>query len=281
MENISRTIYGSYLQTCLLMKLPFAAFQMLPNTTLNERFGVQQGIAPDVLPTVGYYVIGNGGHTFTVGANNLSKPEPIQHKGTDASLYSPLPFVLRTQDNDLTPEQRAQYALRRTETHDGVPYFAYYARRIDLSNTAPQMQMVTVQDGNSTTVPFVPDSSNLNPVPQTLSSDGVNLVSGDYAAATAKVALDLANWDVSELLNVAKVLYGDESYAIISELGIVSGVDKNVQSPGPNNTTINQNEVVCAQIVSHVNVFWPLVFNNNGTEILLDVGATEPLFNLE
>jgi hypothetical protein len=280
MENINRTIYGSYLQTCMLMKLPF---QMLANSTLNERFGVQQGVAPadGELPAFGYHVIGNGGHKMTMGANGIAKPEPVQHKGTDASLYSPIPFVLREQGNDLSPEQRERYALRRTETHGGVPYFAYYARRVDFSTTIPTPQLIQVQNGVETERAFVPDSSNLNPVPPTLQPTGVNIVSGDYCAVSAQVVLRLTNDEINELKNVAKILYDDEEYAIISEIGLVSGVDKWVSSPGPNSGTISQNEVIAAQIISFINTFYPLAFINNEVETMLDVGATEPMFSLE
>lgn len=280
MENINRTIYGSYLQTCLLMKLPF---EMMVSSTLNERFGINNGVAPaeGELPDFGYYVIGNGGHKMTMGANGRSKPEPVQHKGTDASCYSPIPFVMREQGNDLSPEQRKHYCLRRTETHGGRAYFVYYGRRVDKTNVRAVPQLVQVRDGNETSVPFVPDSSNLNPEPPALQPTGVNVVSGDYVAVSAKLALVLTEDDIKELLNVAKILFDDEEYAIISEIGLVSGVDKWMSSPGPNGSTISQNEVICAQVISFINTFYTLAFLNNRAEVLLDVGATEPLFNLE
>lgn len=280
MENITRTIYGSKLQTCLLMGLPFV---LDTNTTLNERFGIQNGVTPasDVIPAMRYFCIGNGGHTFTVGAGGRSKPEPVQHRGTDASLFSPLPFVLRETNNDLDVTERAKYALRRTETHQGIQYFAYYLKRLDFTGVAAGMELINVADGVSTVTAFAPDSSNLNPTPPVLSSGGINTVTGEYVSATAKIGVVLSASDINELLNVGKVIYDDEEMAIISEIGLCSGVDKNVQSSGPNNTTINFNEAIAVQIVSHINTFKPTAYVNNGTEILLDVGATEPLFVLE
>ena len=280
MENITRTIYGSLLQTCLLLKLTHSIAE---NSTLNERFGVQQNVMPDAnqLPSMGYYVIGNGGHTWSVGAAGMGVPTPVQHRGTDASCYSPIPFVLREQNNDLSTTERAKYALRRTETHNGKSYFAYYARRMDLSAVKAVAELMRVADDVTTIAPFVPDSSNLNPTPPAIVPDSVNVVSGDYVAATAKIGLVLSDTDVNELINVAKVIYGDERYAIVSEVGLVTGVDKFVSSAGPNNTTINQNEVIASQIASFVNVFWPLAYNRKEAGVLLDLGATEPLFTLE
>jgi hypothetical protein len=264
----------------LWLKLPY---NVPVNSTLNERFGIQQNVFPDAseLPSLGYFVIGNGGHKWSTGANGMGIPVPVQHRGTDASCFSPIPFVLREQANDLTVTERARFALRRTETHGGKAYFAYYARRMDKSAVAAAMELVHVADGVSTVSAFTPDSSNLNPTPPTVVPDSVNVTTGDFTAITAKIGLDLSDWDIAELRNVAKVIYDDEKYAIVSEVGLVTGVDKVVSSPGPGNTTITQNEVIVAQVASFVNAFWSLYFNNKANQLLLDVGATEPLFNLE
>jgi hypothetical protein len=280
MENITRTIFGSKLQTCLLMGLPFV---MEVNTTLNERFGIQNGIAPGegIIPTMRYYCIGNGGHTFTVGAGGRTKPEPIQHRGTDAGLYSPIPFVLREIENDLDVVERTRYALRRLETHQSRQYVAYYLKRLELTSVAAGMELINVVDGVSSVTAFVPDSSNLNPTPPLLSSTGVNTVTGEYVSATAKIGLIFSAADIAELLNVGQVIYDDPEMAIISEVGLCSGVNKNVQSPSSGGTTINFNEAIAVQVVSHINTFKPAAYINNGSEILLDVGATEPLFFLQ
>ena len=279
MENIVRTVYSAYLQSVLLLRLPFVA---KPSTTLNEKFNIQSGILPTATeyPAMRYYAIGNGGHKMSVGAGGIPKPEVVQHEATDAALYNHLPFVLREDNNDLDVVARAKYGLRRIEIHDGKSYVAYYLKRMDLASTVAGMEYITVTQGTSTVAPFTPDSSNLNPNPSPLSPTGVNIISGDYVSATAKIGLVLTVDDVAELLNVSKIIYNDDSYAIISEIALCSGVDKNVLSPAIGNATINFNEVIAVQIVSHVNAFFPLKYSNNGVETLLDVGATSPLYSL-
>lgn len=279
MDGITRTIYGSLLQTVKLLGLPFSK---KTNSTLNEKFGIQADAVPSIsdMPNVQYYVIGNGGHRMSVGTDGIAKPEPIQHRATDAALFHHLPFVLREPQNDLAAADRANYGLRREETWNGLRYIAYYLKRIPLSTVVADMEYKSVQDGNTITSPFAPDSSNLNPTPPALSPSGVNVVTGDYTTATAKVSLALTAADVTELLNVAKVIYDDEDYAIISEIGLVSGVDKVITTTGVGAATISFNEVICAQVVSHINTFFPLRFSSNGTEILLDVGSTEPMYSL-
>lgn len=277
MELNVRTVYSSYLQTCLLSQLPF---ELKPYTTLNERFGIQDGIVPSPTqyPKLGYMAIGNGGHRMVVGAGGKSKPEPIQHLATDASAYDPMPFILRLPSEDLTPVERARYALRKEVIYNGLTYIAYYLRRIDFSGVLTSMEYRTVQDDGSTVVtPFVPDNSNLFPTPQPLSNSGVNLISGEYVSASAKVTIMLSPWEAEELLNVARVMWDDEDFAIISEIQLVTAVDRNINVTGPSGSFLF-NEVIAAQVASHISAFYPIRFSRNGIEIYLDIGASEPLW---
>jgi hypothetical protein len=279
MEYITRTIYGAALQSATLLgKSP----KINPLSTLNTKFGILADTLPGVneIPIMQYMAIGIGGHTYTVGGNGVPKPEPVQHRSRDASCYKPLPFVLREAGNDLSDIDRRKYALRREETHNGLRYFAYYLRRIDLAGVDVESEYVTVQDEQEVVTPFTPDSSDLNPQPPTLSSTGVNTVTADYLSATAKLTLSLDPTDVSELVNVATVMFNDPDLAIVSEVALCSGVDKQANSPGAGNSPISFLEAIGVQIVSHINAFYPLRFSPNGVNILLDAGATEPLFTI-
>lgn len=280
MENITRTVYGSFLQTCHLLGRPF---QMLANSTLNEKFGIASGLAPDIsqTPLVQYWAIGNGGHKMTVGAGGIAKSDPIQHRATDAACFNHLPFVLREPGADLSAAQRMSYGLRRKETHNGVDYIAYYLKRISMDGVTPAIEYKSVADGTTTTTPFVPNSSNLNPTPPQLNAQGVNVTTGDYTTCTAKITLALSADEITELLNVAQILYADDGYAIISEIALVSGVDRMVVSPGVGTATINFNDVIAAQVVSFLNTFFSAKFQSSGTSNILDVGATEPMFSLQ
>jgi hypothetical protein len=279
MDNIVRTVYGSYLQSCQLLGLPFA---LATNSTLNEKFQVQPGVLPNsgVLPTCRYFAIGNGGHKLNI-TNGLYIPEPIQHLTTDAALYNHLPFVLREPTNDLTSAQQAAYGLRVAETHNGVNYIAYYLKRIDFTGVAVSMQYKTINaDGSVTTTPFQPDTSNLNPNPQALSPTGVNVATGDYVMASAPVPITLTADDVTEILNVANIIYGDPNAAIVSEIALVSGVDKVIAVGGSGQPTFNFKEVIAAQVDTFINTFYALNFSQDGVENVVDCGAVEPLYKL-
>jgi hypothetical protein len=281
MQNVVRTVYGSFLQTCdyINHQLP-----VLPNTTLNEKFTilVDEVLAPGENPAVAYLAIGNKGHKFSIGAEGVAKPEILQHRPTDAALYNQLPFVLRDMSADLTPVERAKYAFRKVVTYNGVDYIAYYLKRVDTSLVAPEMSYKTVvTDPVTNTVttvvePFVPTTANLNPTPPTLSSVGTTVTTGDYVASTAKIQLDLSANEVQELLNVCNIMYGDEAYAIISEVALVSGVDR-IYSLTYEGVTSNYKEVIAAQVCSFISTFISVQHSTNGVSNILDIGSTEPL----
>lgn len=279
MELITRTVYGAQLQTCLLLNLPL---DIKPNSTLNEKFGVLETtvIAVTDKPSMRYVAIGNGGHKSVSGAEGISAPYPIQHNPTDACLFSHLPFILRDITNDLTAPQRVNYALRKLETHDGKQYIAYYLKRLDYTDVVAKLTFKTVLDNVTTTTDFIPNASNLQPVQPPLNNSGVNVTTGSYISATAKVPFVLSESDIKELLDAATIIYGNDNYAIISEIALCSGVDKVVAIDAGGATPFNMNEVIGAQVVSFVSTFFSCKFDNSGISVLLDCGASEPLFNL-
>lgn len=279
MENTTRTLSGAYLQTCAYMKLPF---ELKANTTLNEKFGIQAEVTLDIgtVPSMRYFSIGIGGHTFSVGANGVTKNDIVQHRATDAALYKHLPFVLRAMNNDIDVTERAKYGLRRIESHNGAQYIAYYLKRIDFTNVEAGVEYTSIENDVSTVVDYVPSAANLNPTPPTLSPTGVNLVTGDYVSATAKLTLTFSKSEIQEIRDACMIIYGDDNYAIISEIALCSGVDKVVTSPSINNGSINFNEVIGVQITAFANTLVPAKFSTDGAEIALDVGSCEPLLNL-
>ncbi len=277
-EVIVRTVYGANLQTCQLMGIPFV---VTPNSTLNAKFNIAQTVQPNAtdMPRMTYICIGNGGHRMkTTGTGTLQVPEPLQHEPTDAALFSHLPFVLRPVANDLNTSERARYALRRVETHGGQDYFAYYLRRMNLSTVTSQMEYKAVTPTGVTTSVFQPDSSDLNPVAPVINTGGSVTTSGDYVTASARVSFNLDSFDVTEILNAAEIRHGSSDFAIISEIGLVSGIDKVVNATGNGGSTFNFNEVIAAQVVNFISSFHALKFTSSGVNTLFDVGATEPLF---
>lgn len=278
-NNVTRTVYGAAVQTALLLGLPFSFPEY---STINQHLNIQRTTLPAVneRPNLGYYVWGNRGHGMIMGADGIPLNEVVQHRATDAGLFGQLPFVLRPVNQDLTATERARYVLRRQEEHDGVQYYAYYGRRLNKENMTVGIYFTQVQNGVATTTNFTPNQSNLTPAPQQLSNSATNLINADYVAARARMSLAMTESEVAEMLNVAKVIFDDERYAIVSEIGLCTGVDRNINASAFGGGTFQFAEAIGVQIAAHVATYNPLLQTNTGVQIEMDVGVNEPLYSL-
>lgn len=278
MEYIVRAAAGANLQTTQLVG---AQLEIKPNSSLNQKFGIQEttALAQDDDPSMQYVVIGNKGHRMITGPDNIPYPEPQLHTPNHAGLYNHLPFVLRLPNEDLTPQERVNYRLRRIEQHDNVTYVAYYAKKLDMSATSPTLELRTVDGDTVTSTPFNYTLDDLNPTPPNV-PPGQTLVTGsDYIASTSKVPFKLTANDITELLNAVNIIYGNDNYAIISEIGLCHGADRVV--PGDfNGATVGYTEVIGCQITTFVSSFFAAKFMNNGIDVTFDVGSVEPMLVL-
>lgn len=278
-NNITRTIYGAAVQTNLLLGLP----QSYPEfTTINQHLNIQKNTIPSVAdkPNLGCYIWGNRGHTVIAGIDGIPLNDVTQHRATDAGLYGQLPFVLRETNQDLTSTERSKYVLRRQEDRNGVLYFAYYGRRLDKTNLSTTLYYTQVADGVGQVTVFEPKQANLTPSPQQLSNTATNLINADYVSAKVRLELELTEADVTEMLNVAKVIYDDERYAIISEIGICTNVDKNINAPAFGGGTFMYAEAIGVQIAAHIATYNSLLQSNTGIKIAMNIGLNEPLYAL-
>jgi hypothetical protein len=276
-EKTTRTVYGMYLQTCSHLGLPFV---LAPNTTLNEKLSIHADKVPDAntYPKLSYLSLGNGGLASDVTGDGMLVMTPKVFKATSASLYNPLPLILRPLGDDLSPADRAKYALRRVENRNGTPYIAYYLKRLDKTNVQAGMFLTTVSNGVKSTTPYTPDSSVLSPTPPVINNPGVITADGTYVSTSAPLGVVLDANDVEELKNVFSIIYNNPNAAIISELALVSGLDITVPAQDPGGNTFNMTEAIATQVNDLVNVGAPLMFNSDGVTWNLDMGATEPLF---
>ncbi len=289
-KTVTRTVLGAYLQTNNLLG---KKIQMLPHSTLNEKFGILDPTVNPVNditlgdlnnPSLKCLVVGNGGHRMSTGPSpdNIPFASPIQHRCTDFALFRHIPFALRdiAGGEDVTGGTfiKANYCLRKEITYDGVNYAAYYGRRI-LSPEAISVvtkHFVTENGEITTDENFTPTfSDNLEPEPPAIPNTGVIETSADYLAVSAILPLLLSPDEIEELKNVANVIYGNEDLAIISEIGVCTGIDMVVPGSVPPFT-----DVKCCQIFTHVVTYHAASQVNNGLEINLELGATEPLLAL-
>lgn len=274
--NATHSVYGNFINTLMRMKKNYIH---IPFSTLNQRLNIfpDERPNPGVLPSIGYLALGNGGHYADVINNDLAITRNYQHQSTDAGLFKMMPFILRPVANDLTPAQRAGYALRRVETIDSQQYAAYYLKRVDLSEIVPRLEYRTIQpDGTIVVSEFIPDSSNLNPTPTVMAVNGTNTTTSEFVAVSAKVAVPWSQWEINEYLNVSNVKFGTEDAALISELAVVSGVDKIVTSG-----SLTYTEAICAIVETFVQHKIDLTANSQNFTMNLEIGVSEPLFNIQ
>ena len=76
------------------------------------------------------------------------------------------------------------------------------------------------------------------------------------------------------------VMYNSEDYAFISEIGLVSGINRTVTVPNGSGSSFHFNEVIAAQTCHHISALQPVKSQRGGFDIDLEVGAIEPLFKL-
>ena len=279
MENITRTVYSAHLQTCQLLQLPYLP---LVNTTLNEKFNVnvRMTLNPGEIPAAKYMAIGRGGVSLSIGNDNTPVLTPMQHQPTDAALFDHIPFILRPVTDDLSSEDRLKYRLRVIRSFGGVSYACYYLKVLDLSSTTVELNNIVVNNNTTTITTFTPTLANLNPTPAPLVSEGQNITTGEYVSASAVTPFNLTSDDINEILNSCQIMYNNTNYALISELGVCSGIDR-IISGNFNGTTSSYTEVGVAQIMSFVNVFYAASFANSGIDLELDIGNTEPMLALQ
>lgn len=277
MESITRTGLGALLQTNQLLNLPHT---IGPNSTLNQKFQIHQNVAiaeQDRL-SIKYLAIGNGGHKNVIGVDGISKVDPVKHLARFSALYNHLPFVLRDPSDDLIPNERLKYRLRRTEDHDGTTYVAYYLKVIDLTNVQSKLELRVTEDGVTTSTPFEHNLSDLSPTPPITDPDQVVSTTSDYLAATAKFNFNMTSAEVDEFRNVANIIYGDEGYAIISELALCSGVDRIVTGDF-NGISSSYTDAIGVQVATFINMMFPATFQNE-INTTFDIGSIEALLNI-
>lgn len=275
METVTTTIYGSYIQTCqLLNKQP----NILQYTTLNEKFNIYKDevLYDGEIPRLAYVAIGNGGHKLSTGANGIGFNTPVLHTPRHASLYSHMPFVLRTVDNDLTAIERDRFRLRKVIDINGVTYVAYYLRVLDLAPISPAMEHKLVENNTIYTNDFIPAASDLEPTPPNLDPNATNTTTGEYLASTAKIPFVMDSNDIIELQNACRILYGSDEYAIISEVALCTGIERALDGDF-NGTIASYNEAIAVQVSGFINTLYSTKYINDKIDVVFDVGAVEPL----
>lgn len=280
MSNVVRTLEAGAIQT---MHQTGVALPLVENTTLNQKYGVAPAldiVAGDKF-SFNYVAIGNGGHDTLVGKNGFKKWEAIPHLPNHAALYNGLPFIVRPETNDLTPDKRVNYRMRRVfEIPNLGRFVGYYLRVVDKSLATITREERRTLDGNTTAVPYVPDLNALNPQRPLLNVGEALVAAGDYMAVSCKMPFTMTTDEIDEFREACKLLYGDHGYAVISEMALVNGVDRTVKVAHLNGE-LTYTEAVRATVTAFTKSAIVADYFRNGISMVMDVGAAEPLLTVQ
>lgn len=275
----TRTIWGALMQTCQFAHFKIPAIQYI---SMNERLEINKDVHSGVnqWPFFQYWVIGDKGHINRIDASdNETYIDEAKHNGDHAAPYNPIPFVMRPEGSDLTEAERAKYILRKKENHGDKNYWCYYGKRIPgITDVTPVVYITTVKDGVSNTVEYETSTANIYPQIPVIPPDTGLTTSSQTLSVSAAVTIDFDPADAQELINVAKILHnGNEKRAVISEIGLCTGLDYKYQTVGDGGAPIMFNDAIDVWIAAFISTYQSLVFNNKGFKIELELGATEPV----
>jgi hypothetical protein len=214
-----------------------------------------------------------------VAADGLSYPQLYNHSPADCALINHIPFVMVPANNDLSPAEMANYAMRVPMQVNGVNYIAYYLLKLNLTNVTVQVLENTVNNGTITSQNWVPTSANLHPVGTVASDTGAVSTNGQYLSAQAVLTVTLGQSDIQNIMNVANILYGTSNLAIISEAALVAAYPLQVTvSAGGGSGNLTYTETISALLCSSMSAFYSLPSLNNNLTLTFDVGGAESLY---
>ena len=211
------------------------------STTLNTKYGVFPSRLPTNPKLVRYFCWGVGGRLND--STTLSSAQFVL--GTNMALYQPRPFRAVPFEEDLSAEERAQYAMRRVTTINGTPYCLYYLKKIDF--TQSQVQYIRTDPVSGVVTTYNLDYNGLAPVPPTADSNGVITDVSDTISVVLPGSLTITGQEVLE--SAAVMDGGDPRFAIASELGFVSAATESVQTVDFAGQAFSYNEAILAQMV--------------------------------
>lgn len=217
-------------------------YPILPNTTLNYKYSVFQGLtnltAP---PKIGYFGLGIRGF-YNVGDDTQSSP--YQPRANEMDLYYPIPFRCVPVDEDLSVTERAQYRMRVRKVINSVAYYCYYLKPIVMLDNSTQI--VKIDPDTQQEVPYELSPTNLTPTPIIPTTSGTQDGTIADISVTKRVRIPWTGKEIYEVINV--LFEGDLTYAKISEIGIYSGEDRSVEGYDANNNTLRYTEAIYTQL---------------------------------
>lgn len=266
-----------------------------PGVSGSNRY--PQGVTPYApgetnLITSRYFIIGTGAHFAQPRNDGATFLMPAPHSPADSGPYYWLPFKMvklsgTGSQPDITGPERRQYVMRRLVTIAGDHYAAYWIKRLPLpTGLTPSRYTYLVTDGSaSAPTAFSPSASHMQPTRPTL-VQGIIPSTGRYYEASIPVKVTFSDSEINDLRNVGQVLFNNPNAIVISEVGLVYGIERvsfqEYNLPGGTLSSVNSDptlaEISTATVGCWVSEVKQLGANSE-LELELDIGAVEPEFS--
>lgn len=206
--------------------------------TLNTKYGVAAAtqLPANARPRIRYFGIGTNG--FRNVSNNLAEPHEV--RPTNMDLYEPIPFRIRTPDQDLSAQERAPYRMRASVTIAGTTYIAYYLKTLSLESTSVGFTYSGTENA------YTLDAANLRPSPPAPVLQGAVQGTGTGIEASVSARATVTGEEIAEAVNI--IHGGDFSRARISEIGIYMGHDVSHTTLDDQNQSFSYDEAIQCEL---------------------------------
>lgn len=283
MDSVQQTAIG-------LEWLIHQAFGLHPQleayTTVNQNLEIFPNLnaTASEAARLNVLVVGNRGHGCAPGKGGVSKTTRNLHLATDNGLFNFLPLVARPVDDDLTLDEQSQYCLRKQVELDSGAHYLYYGMWVSVTrdDLSINKTLITKVEGEPERVePWVPDRDNLYPEPIDIPNQGAVTAANTVVRVQGLMRVSLNAKQIDEFVNAVKLLYdGDEGYAIFSEFGLCSAVQRRVDVPSSSGL-ISFNEAITTRIYTHSVDHKVVYMNTQSLDLDFDVGNAIPLLSRE
>jgi hypothetical protein len=279
-ESVVNTVNWTVHQLSKNLNIPLSYTQ---NTTINEILDYWVGEVPPISESfMQGFCIGNGGSKPVTSANGTATTVPHDQSPLNSGLYNMQPFVLRPKSNDLTSEQRANYAGRVLKTINGKEYWAYYIKLITLVDNSISKNIYKTTDGSGEAKPFIPAEEHLYPVPHDVvlpvdeEGNMENLSISHSVWVEKPITINFNSFDIEEYRNAIKILYGATEPAVIDEIGLLT-FGKRSRTFSDKSGSYSITDAVNAQIAVFISVAFDFTRQFSNISTVFNIGNGEPL----
>lgn len=256
---ITNTLFGdgNSLESILPVRVPY---ETMLNTTINSKYSVFEKEIPfeNQIPKLLYFGIGRGGY-YHLDDRNV--PAAYRPKQVNMDLVDPFFTRLVPEDEDLSPEERANYRIRTRIEIKGKKFIGYRLKVIKVNPNG--IQYTWIDPADNVEKPYVPDQQNLISPTYTKGKDTGSLVSRPRIRVKCDLELNITGAELFEHVNY---IYGDPRYAVGSEWGLFTGCDRTLTGYDHNNVAFDYTEAIFTRMVSCM-CTGPHQFENTSTAI--------------